>query len=232
MKVEGHICEAALNVIGYQRSGQHGVAGWIMANLPSPSVFLNNIGPMGADRLWYVDGKRVKNPPEENPKVVVRGLEGCYRRAEKSPHLSLFVVRDIKNHMASIIRHPRFSPPWPEFFRIWEEYANILSWGLPDDAQSGGFAISFPSWFSSRHYRADLFNDILAWLEIDSEYTDAGMNAMMASGGGSSFDSEKYRGRASEMAVLSRYKEVNLPPIPERLLELNAELFGDIYEDN
>jgi hypothetical protein len=51
MNVEGHTCKTALNVVGYQRSGQHGVAGWLMANLPSPSVFLNNLGPLGADRL-------------------------------------------------------------------------------------------------------------------------------------------------------------------------------------
>lgn len=232
MKIEGHICEATLNVVGYQRSGQHGVAGWIMANLPSPSVFLNNLGPMGADRLWYINGERVKSPPEENPKVVVCGLEGCYRRAKQSPHFSLFVVRDIKNHMASIIRHPRFSPSWPEFFRIWEEYANILMDGLPEDVLSYGYAVNFNSWFVNRHYRADLFYDILDWLEITADYADAGMNAMMASGGGSSFDFQKYEGRASQMAVLSRYKDVQLPFIPDHLLDLNQELFGDIYEDN
>ncbi len=236
MKVEGHICEAALNVVGYQRSGQHGVAGWIMANLPSPSVFLNNLGPMGADRLWYVNGERVKNPPEENPKTVVRGLEGCYRRANDSPHLTLFVVRDIKNHMASIIRHPRFSPSWPEFFRIWEEYANILSGDPPVDLDCSYIGVSFPHWFTSEHYRDNVFYDITVCGNIEGghydDYADAGRNAMMASGGGSSFDSEKYRGRASEMAVLSRYKEVNLPPIPDRLLDLNEDLFGDIYENH
>jgi hypothetical protein len=203
-----------------------------MANLPSPSVFLNNLGPLGADRLWYVDGKRTGTDPKTNPVVVARGLEGCYRRAKGSPHLTLFVVRDIKNHMASIIRHPRFSPKWPEFFRIWEEYANILAGGLPDDSESKGFAIGFPHWFTSRYYRANVYYDVAEWLDLNVEYKDAGLNDMMASGGGSSFDSEKYRGRASQMAVLSRYKSVELPPIPQRLLDLNEDLFGEFYEDN
>lgn len=233
MKVEGHICEAVLNVVGYQRSGQHGVAGWIMANLPSPSVFLNNLGPMGADELWYIDGKRVEKPPMENPKFVVRGLEGCYRRALGSNHLTVLVVRDIKNHMASIIRHPRFFPTWLEFFRIWEEYAHILAGNSHEDIDFPYLPISFPHWFMNKRYREDWFFALNQRLDYDfGDYKDAGMNAMMASGGGSSFDFEKYRGRASEMAVLSRYKEVELPPIPENLLELNTELFGDIYEDN
>lgn len=231
MKVEGHDCLAALNVVGYQRSGQHGVAGWIMANLPSPSVFLNNLGPMGADRLWYVDGERVNSIPSELPVVVARGLEGCYRRANGSKLLSVFVVRDIKNHMASIIKHPRFSPSWDEFFGFWEEYAKILVDGLPEDADSEGFGISFPDWFTSRHYRRGMFYKIEDELDINSGYLDAGMNAMMASGGGSSFDKESYRGNASQMAVLSRWKEVDLPPIPDRLLELNTEAFGDIYSE-
>jgi len=232
MNVEGHNCQAALNLVGYQRSGQHGVANWLMANLPSPSVFLNNLGTMGADELWYVNEKRVADVPNKDPVVVVRGLEGCYKRPANSEYPSLFIVRDIKNHMASIIKHLRFFPQWPEFFRIWEEYAQLLD-GHIFDGMGQFVPISFPHWFLSSDYRKETFTTIEGFLPAyPLKYTDAGRDDMMASGGGSSFDLENYRGRASQMAVLSRYKDVSLPEIPSHLLELNERLFGDIYENN
>ena len=100
MKVENHSCNRAININGYLRSGQHGIAGWLLSQLPCASVFLNNLGPMGADRIWY-EG----TDESDGSLLVAVGLEGCYRRHFNHPHPTVFVVRDIKNHIASIIKH-------------------------------------------------------------------------------------------------------------------------------
>jgi len=85
--------------------------------------------------------------------------------------------------------------------------------------------VNFNMWFSSRNYRQ-------GWTEtvLQVPFTDSGLDYVSDSGGGSSFDGERFNGNAQQMGVLDRWKMVpdqwyqsNFPP---EMFELSKEIFG------
>jgi hypothetical protein len=215
-------------VVGIPRSGQHGIATWLMGNIPSPSLFVNNFSSIRPDEIWYKNGKRFLGGVHEKPYVVGIGLEGLASLADDTVHPSVFVIRDIKNHMASLIKHKTLNPNWDNFFKNWKEYALL---GLVDVEKPYKYlTIPFSLWHCSRPFREDHFRFFRKLLSLGPlEYNDNTRKDVMASGGGSSFDGQSFIGCGDKMKVNDRWKEFNLPPIPSELLDMNDELFGDIY---
>jgi len=216
------------NVLGIPRSGQHAIVTWLMGNLPSPSLFVNNATSIRPDLVWWKNGRRVQTQIEENPCVLGIGFEGPARVLDHDGDLSVFVIRDIKNHMASLIKHKTLNPNWPQFFQQWEEYAN-LEINRPRKSYPY-IVVPFSTWHTCLEVRLDLFEQFEYRMEIDGlTYNDDARRDIMGSGGGSSFTGNSFNGCAEKMKVLDRYKEVTLPEIPLKLLEMNTEIFGDIY---
>ncbi len=214
-------------VVGIPRSGQHAIATWLMAQMPSPSLFINNSTCIRPDEVWFKNGRRHQGDINGKPQVLGVGIEGAASAADATDNLSVFVVRDIKNHMASLIKHRTLETNWPQFFKRWGVYARLaIGW---TEKKYPHLVVPFSTWHTSGNLRFALYQQFEELLGIRCIYNDAARKDVMASGGGSSFDGQKFVGCGDKMDVLQRYKRVNLPPIPEELLELNTEVFGDIY---
>lgn len=216
-------------VVGIPRSGQHGIATWLMGNVPSPSLFINNSTSIRPDEIWYKGGKRVNGGIHEKPCIVGVGLEGPVSLADSTGHPSVFVIRDIKNHMASLIKHKTLRPNWDKFFKDWMAYS-LLALNRPTKPYDY-MVVPFSEWHTSEDRRVELFDEFEEVIKyfIDKPYDDSTRRDVMGSGGGSSFDGQAFAGCGDKMRVLDRWKSVKLPPIPSELLAFNKELFGDIY---
>jgi hypothetical protein len=215
-------------VVGIPRSGQHAIVTWLMANLPSPSLFINNSTSIRPDEIWYRNGRRYTKALSVDPWVLGVGFEGTADAVDKTPNPSVFVVRDIKNHMASLIKHKTLHVDWAVFFKRWEAYADlaIRRPTKPYDYM----VVPFSTWHVSEDTRVNLFGEFESMMSLRLYYDDGARRDVMGSGGGSSFDGNKYIGCADNMKVLERYKSVALPSIPSELLKMNAEIFGNLYE--
>jgi len=215
-------------IVGLPRSGQHGIATWIMGNLPSPSLFINNKTSIRPDYIWYVNGRRCQGQIKDVAKFTGHGLEGPSILADQYALPTIFVLRDIKNHMASLIKHKTLQPKWNEFFENWMGYAKLCTGQEEKDYPN--IVVPFSLWHNSIYLRIDLFNSFSDIIHCNLDYNDNTRKDVMASGGGSSFDGQKFIGCGDKMKVLDRWKNVELPPIPEDILEINARIFGDIYD--
>lgn len=215
-------------LVGMPRSGQHGIATWLMGNLPSPSLFINNRTSIRPDNIWYIDGKRRTANFKSIPKFTGIGLEGPYTLASMSTLPTVFVIRDVKNHIASLIKHKTLNVNWDDFFETWSGYAKMALDDVATDYPH--LVIPFSSWHCSRPFREDHWEFFKSMMGFEGPYNDNTRNDVMASGGGSSFDGQRFIGCADKMKVLERYKSVKLPLIPDNILEMNEGIFGDIYE--
>lgn len=220
-------------VVGLPRSGQHAIATWLMAQMPSPSVFVNNSNNR-PDYVWYRNGIRKKETlaftPEDASKACVMGigLEGRIGLADRTPYMSVFVLRDIKNHMASLIKHRTLRANWDEFFEGWKEYA-LLEIEEPNKDYPY-MVVPFSLWHALTDERFRLYQHFEQITGQSTAYNDDARKDVMESGGGSSFDGRKFVGCGDKMDVLNRWKSVELPSIPADVLELNDEIFREIYE--
>jgi hypothetical protein len=214
-------------LVGLPRSGQHGVATWLMGNLPSPSLFVNNKTSIRPDNIWYIDGKRRQGNYKSISEFTCYGLEGQASLADMNDLPTVFVLRDIKNHMASLIKHRTLSVRWIDFFEYWKQYARLA---VDGQREYPFLVIPFASWFTSRPFREDAFGFFKEMMDFEAVYNDDTRKDVMASGGGSSFDGQRFLGCGDKMKVLERYKSVELPPIPDDVLELNEQVFGCIYD--
>lgn len=218
------------NLCGIPRSGQHAIATWLMANLPGPSLFINNSLCIRPDYIWYTEGRRQKFPLKSIPVYEGIGLEGCASLADPTDLPTVFVIRDIKNHVASLVRHPTLHPNWTEFFLDWEEYALLV---LGERKKPYEYVVvDFPRWHINENYRLHMIAELWNMLDVDTStqtYNDDARKDIMGSGGGSSFTGVQYQGCANKMGVLNRWRDVKLPKIPEHILKLNTKVFGDIY---
>lgn len=225
-----------INVVGLARSGQHGVVNWLFQQFDC-SLFLNNYyaRPHNSsvyDPVWFMREKMVgvlNGDSGLKPSVLGFGLEGSIDRATASANFSVAVVRDIKNHVASLVKHPTLNPNWDEFFEEWKKYAN-KALEVSDAHDPKMMLVEFPAWAINRHYRELAASVFSIKSGLFFEYTDSGKESVMASGGGSSFDKQNFDGKASQMDVLNRWRDVKLPPIPKDVLSLNDALYPQIYE--
>ena len=225
MKHFGIECDKVFNILGWPRSGQHAVANWIFGQLPGTNVFVNNCSV----KVKYIDGDMI--PIRESNKkgiskasIVCIGREGPTSVGDKSL-FTIYVVRDLLNHIASIQKHPGLGVS-AKFYKEWEKYIDKLDSDKPNE-----LCISFPDWHTSAEYRIEIWNKISKLLSIDVELNDTKREGMMLSGGGSSFSKMKFNGNASKLNILERYKSGKIPNnVPKNLLELNKEKFGWIYD--
>lgn len=216
-----------VNIIGYYRSGQHAILKWLMAQCPTPTYDTST-------NLWHNNGAYGQFKIAQPSELAFVNLEGGYGRCLTSPHPAIFIVRDIKNHVASLKKHATLGhtvEPSGDLWRFWREYAEVALGEGQCNIKTPYMCILFPLWFSSETYRratTERLGSLLKWDGL--VYSEGGRDYVSANGGGSSFDGMNLQGRGTEMKVLERYKSVQMPKIPSHLLELNEKLFGSMYD--
>lgn len=109
MIVDGIDCNHSIAVVGYPRSGQHGISNWIVSQFDGLNIFLNSWSKHARPKLWYLNGRIVGLQKPKNMKVNLAcfGLEGRVNRRCLKYVPRVIVVRDIKNHLASPHKHKR-----------------------------------------------------------------------------------------------------------------------------
>ena len=132
---------------------------------------------------------------------------------EKHPPLILILqTRDLLNWFASLIHFVSRENYWKSQPDIREKIKkHALEWiAINKEFYSETSYLSdkwvrviYDDFFKSREYRENICQQISG-----AEYNEKRLNVVTLNGGGSSFDSTDYQGKASEMLVLERYKQV------------------------
>lgn len=225
------------NFFSMERSGHVAVLNWLMQQFPPPSARVTPPGvPTGIPGAGYhypgaplVQGKNVSEVPPRAP-IRAAGINfrdsglfspKGYPRASQS----VILVRDIRNLLASRKQHTRdwdlkeTVRTWCHYARTWLGEGDLAPWPL--------VPIRYDQWFLSETYRRGIVENIGNAFNVPMTFTDAGMNDMQPAGGGSSFDRLKYRGKASEMKVLERYKQVDIMSwVTDEARELDERIHG------
>lgn len=108
--------------------------------------------------------------------------------------------------------------------RIWKQHAAQFL-GRRSYLQPPVVPVNYNRWATERAYREQLAR------RLDLQFTDAGVEAVPQTAGGSSFDGRAYAGEAGEMEVLTRWKhyagdEELWRYFDEELLEMSEAIFG------
>jgi hypothetical protein len=234
--------ERAFFVFGVRRGGNHAIAEWLKGHFDERDVLHLNCAEAG---LFQTRGQQLgvdhayhsSVPLADHQSVLLVGYENLSfldfpwehngRVARRSD--LIVVLRDYVNMAASIARSARERPAFAYTFWLrdfpldWAEYARHLR------ASTGGFCyIKFNDWFSDPEYRKSLS------ARLGLQFSDRGLNAVSAYGGGSSFTGAEMNGAGQAMNVLNRWEEMMgddlfhfLLLAREENLAFNDELFGN-----
>lgn len=216
-----------------QKSGQHAIIRWICRQYPSAlhvncvlredlekpraSNFYKNgdliwskeITPLESTQidchtlLWNVEGEPIEKYNDWNQIVVVRDP------------LNLFASRQKRGttNTSYIDAYGRDIDPIKVYKQHIEKYTSGDTVG-----------VNFNYWFKRKEYRRDIAR------HLHLGFTDIGVNDVLEGkghGGASSFDRTTYHGKAQEMDVLNRYKDVDVSKLMDKeLLDISRHLFG------
>lgn len=234
MIVKNFNAKRAITVVGYPRSGQHAISHWLFCQYPELGLFLNNYSENIHTKVWYAHGEQHINRPLKSTPITLLGfgLEGNIDRPILLELPRVIVIRDIKNNLASLLKHGGICHK--EYVMSWKKFI-LHAMGIESFCVAPNVVVNFPKWHMDVDYRRDIFGEICKMIGINVKFTDAGRNFVTGSGGGSSFDKNKFKNTASQMDILNRYKHFKdhekMKNLPKELLRLNLEYFGkDIYK--
>jgi hypothetical protein len=208
-----------IRVCGLQRSGNHAVINWTIAQEEQKTCFVNGGFPGESpwSKSWGISYPNFPYWPKErdatgafvSKELFVYSYEN--RRLSdieadkrnlpdhigKSQHECVaLVLRDPYNTFASWLR--RDTPVTADVIHLWKEYAYEFV-GKTNVLSEPKHLISFNAWYSSQDYRRDLAE------KLGLTFTDRGIGKVSHHGGGSSFDGRALHGKTNQMDVLKRY---------------------------
>jgi hypothetical protein len=191
-----------INVYGLRRSGLHAITGWIHKHYPGWR-FENECQMPVPPRLR---NKQLKLFEEHSPNLVMNYME----THPKQKHV--VVLRDPYNWAASRLKRnfkiagtPRSKIYMPQLNRFYNK-----SWF------QGTVYLNYNKWVMSKPYRIDIAKQI-GFKTDGSPYLKVQYH-----GGGSSFDGQRFSGRARQMDLFHRYKDYLSDPE-----YLNLDLWGN-----
>ena len=144
----------------------------------------------------------------------------------------ILIMRDPYNFIASCLQR-LVDPPdalagdvgkqLPARLKVWKEHARQVL--HQSETSDDVYFINFNEWFKSEAYRKKICED------LGLVFTDNGVNKVMNFGSGSSFDREKFDGKAQNMGVLTRYlkwkdNEVFKQMVDDEIGQMGEEIFG------
>ena len=140
--------------------------------------------------------------------------------------LDVLVLRDPFNLFASRRAMGASTLPAATAVRMWKQHAAEYL-GRPRYLKRDPVFVNYNRWVACREYRRGLAG------RLGLAFTDAGVDAVPACGGGSSFDGVRFDGRARRMPVFERWLRFAGDPGYDRLFDpelvgLASRIFGDL----
>lgn len=237
-------------VLALARSGYHAVVHWMCVHLPGKVTFLNNCNHELAfrNRNVYKNAGNGRHMVYSFENFDLEGFEPL--RVGEHFGKIVFVMRDPFNWLASsLMKKGKLNKPekpftpsqnkvrYPPYFgatksriAMYKQYIDQI-YGLYDYLGGRDFhIIRYNDWFADHQYRSAIAQD------IGFVNQDFGLDYVSPRGSGSSFDGRKYRGRGSQMDVLSRWKvfaddERFCRLMDRELVEIAEEYFPNIYQE-
>jgi len=223
------IYQKEIQILGYQRSGLHAVANWIIG-LYNSAVYKNDAGLGIYEGIYkpvlYLDGT-VVGSFEEYPKGQavligyesgsVQNLRTCLNqeayiqsRAEcaaaagedtfADDRICVFNVRDPFNSLASAWKFFRDQKKVLQFSNLWLEYAREYVGETDYLKDIKHMFVLFNKWRSSEEYRRELA------AKLERPFNDRNLNKMLGYGSGSSFSGVTHKQDASKLDIENRWK--------------------------
>lgn len=202
-----------------RRGGQHGVINWICSQL-RPSIHFNdcsladgNLISMAPYKYIENDKKRIQMHPLEiiDPydftmwlfnfedqwiaETLEQFLDWSLYLFDFESITSIVVVRDPYNLFASRSKDERIKLIGDEAKTLYKSHMDIVM------NSSDFVAINFNMWFKEEEYRREVA------LRLNIPFTDDGLNDIIWPGE-STFDGAGYDGKAQEMKILTRWKQL------------------------
>ena len=212
------------NVVAMRRSGHHAIIRW-MAGHFNKTIFHNDYGQDGSSQ------------PRSNDDHIAgiytfhdEGTGDCRIvnfedfSVSEAPRPTVLVLRDPYNCFASRLK-ARFELEHAldeVSVTLWLEHAKSFH-------SNGVYPISYNRWFIDEEYRARISQELL-----HRPYSSKHLDRVSQFGLYSSFDGPEYEGRATDMKVLSRWRECVDDPRFAMILkdneirQLTLELFGEL----
>ncbi len=202
------------------RSGHHAIIHWLLCHFSGPVLFRNN--PGAVENLVYrnvADGYAAADAVRCQPKeCYIFNLEDhtleqaatlLMPRHERlgwgasARVVRLLVLRDLPNFIASRLRAEgsRIAAfPCVDWSGLWASHAREFA-GVTE-ILPGLVKVSYNRWVAEEGYRRELAR------LLGLRFNDAGRDHVPRIGAGSSFDGTSFDGRGREMAVLTRYRQM------------------------
>ncbi|MBD3262200.1 MAG: hypothetical protein GF334_11135 [Candidatus Altiarchaeales archaeon] len=236
-----------IQILGYQRSGLHAVANWIMG-LYDTAVYKNDAGVNVYEGIYspvlYENGVQV-GTYSEYPKAQavlighesgsVKGIKNYLsheaylssKRTCASRHgaaqfaedtVLVYNVRDPFNSLASAWKFFRKKDKVLNFSSLWLEYAREYVGETDHLKDLPHMFVLFNKWRSSKEYRRKLAR------QLGRPFNDRNLNKMLGYGSGSSFSGTTHQKDASKLDVENRWKTFEDDPFYKSIFEKQPEI--------
>lgn len=245
------INQASIRFCGIQRSGNHALINWIIAQEERPTCFVNGAFPGISpwEKSWGISYPHFPYWPldrDASGALVQKGLV-VYSYENRSllqvetdkPHVSKYIGRSLEDRAVVILRDPyntfaswlkRDTPVTPDIVSLWKAYAQEFL-GRTQVLSQPKMFINFNAWFANASYRQQLA------CQLGLTFTDKGIGDVSHHGGGSSFDGQDLRGQAKRMGVLTRFHAYRDNPAFQAIFasdpdlqQLSDEIFGPLTD--
>lgn len=231
-----------LRVIGLSRSGNHAIIHWLLSQMPGRTCLLNcaegktnpfvSARPLASGRPYVVNYGDFAWLQEQqgrcSPKdLLIHSYEDsflgyvCHPLFEQQHdrwvgrsrrRTDVLIVRDPFNLFASRQRAQTAAISPSTAVRIWKQHARAAL-GERRYSPHACVWIYYNRWVTDCRYRQQIAG------QLGLRFSDAGIDRVARTGGGSSFDGMHYDGAARQMKVLERWKVYQHDPAYRRLFD-------------
>jgi hypothetical protein len=246
-----HVNRKEVRVIGMSRSGNHAIINWILSQADGRTCFLNCVegktNPFTSARplhsgLPYQANYREFDWEQEQigqfskKDLLLYSYEDnflgyvCHPLFEQNhdrwvgsslQRFDILILRDPFNLFASRLRAGKDLSPISvaTAVRIWKQHARECI-GQSRHLNQSPVLINYNRWVTEPPYRQQLA------VKLGLNFTDASINTVHKTAGGSSFDGSHYDGHASRMKVLERWKFYQNDPTYQQILHPELVTYG------
>jgi len=216
------INQKLIRFCGIQRSGNHALINWIIAQEALPTCFINGAFPgmnPWEDNNWGISYPHYPYWPASRDRqgALVKKELMIYSYENRSlidiendkSHLPTYIGKSQEDYLVMVLRDPyntfaswlqRDTPVNEEIISLWKSYAYEFI-GRTDTLSAPKVFVNFNAWFSEPDYRKYLAH------KLGLTFTDRGLKEVSHHGGGSSFDGRSLKGNATSMNVLNRFED-------------------------